>query len=282
MNLKASLPVLLVATPGIFNGAKANRASDQSSSLAMYYRHQEEEEFSNVRLQTKSSIEVIRTTTNLRGGSSTHDGSNDAAINIARGLYPRPEDALPPKVTLCKHSNCKNGTYETRQNGVFNNMDGTGIGNDQLTVAKTEAGKFLELWEHTNLRGRPIPLGSYTDDQAFSCAGLGCNDEVSSFKIRDIPNNKKVTLCTTTHPFCSNGEKFVAGIGLYYSMPDTIGNDNIASIKLPEGWKMYMYGDANFEGWTSTSTYTGVGGNDELKMLSTTQKTMRSFIISME
>ena len=71
----------------------------------------------------------------------------------------------------------------------------------------------------------------------------------------------------------------IKGIGLYHTMPSEIGNNNLSSILLPPGWKVYIWGDEGFRGATNTFANTGTQ-YDQLIALDNSSGNVKWFIVS--
>lgn len=188
--------------------------------------------------------------------SSAHlDGFSLREVNTELALVDKTTDVYD-LVTLCKHGEClQDDNIRVGAGADYPNMFSfKKVGNDSLTRVLIPKGMSFECFEHVNYEGWSRSFGSKDKDMDVSLSGMGLNDVVSSFKIRNIPIGH-VTLCK--HYNCYDG-LYKASVGNWKSMPNQIGNDTLSRVYVPKGFKLKYFQHANFQGFSKV-----VGSEDE-------------------
>ncbi len=138
------------------------------------------------------------------------------------------------------------GNYRTYQ---------LGIGNDQLSSIRIPSGFRVTLYRDDNFRGQSITLAA--DDDCFA---TNWNDNVSSIKVErtgggDWSNNSGENDGVTLFKDCYyRGRSKNLGTGDYLTNQLGIGNDQLSSIRIPNGFRVTLYRDDNFRGQSITLT----------------------------
>lgn len=176
---------------------------------------------------------------NLRGNDENNNSSNRQLGYVS--------------VDLCEHLGCSSSNgklisiYTSRDRNV---PDAGDIGwNDKLTEVRTGPKAVVELWENVDYTGRPVVIGSYSSSLTVDLRDHDFNDKMTSYKIREMPNNRKVKLCSNKNFNCSGGNLYEAAVGSYRSMPSAIGNDSVSSFLIPAGYTLYIYEHSDMKGW---------------------------------
>ena len=133
------------------------------------------------------------------------------------------------------------------------------IGNDQLSSIKVPKGFVVTLYGDANFTGKTMTV---TQDTPY--VGNEFNDMTSSIKVEPISSDDKVVKIYVDANYQGKSQDLKAG---NYNMNQLdIGNDQFSSIKVPKGFVVTLYGDANFTGKTMTVTqdtpYVGNEFND--------------------
>ncbi|WP_221067166.1 Cys-every-fifth RiPP peptide CefA [Methylomagnum ishizawai] len=146
----------------------------------------------------------------------------------------RPESVVyQPKATLFQHSDY-GGTSQEVGLGSYDIND-LSVGNDQISSLKVPAGVRVTLYEHANFRGRHW---SYTQDTPW--IGDEPNDLTSGVMV------EKVATIYQHNDY--QGQAVYLGVGRYLMKDIPLANDNLSSLKVPQGLVVMLYEHENFGG----------------------------------
>ncbi len=137
----------------------------------------------------------------------------------------------------------------------YHNLLAMGIGNDNLSSIKVPYGYSITLYMDDNFKGAKTV---YSED--ISCLPLGWNNAVSSVYIsynennnnrwwnnNDNNNNDGVTLYRDCN-YQGYSKTLAEGSFTVYELG--VGNDNLSSIRVPNGYSITLYVDNNYQGAT--------------------------------
>ncbi|HSU28320.1 MAG TPA: beta/gamma crystallin-related protein [Chitinophagaceae bacterium] len=159
---------------------------------------------------------------------------------------------LSAQVTL--YSSCNYQGFNKTLGVGYHNAYDLGIGNDQLSSFRVPAGYTIRLYIDDNFKG---PQTDYSED--VSCLPLGLNNKVSSVYISyngnnnnglwgNNNNNEGVTL----YKDCNyQGYSKTLGEGSFKVYELGIGNDQLSSIRVPNGYSISLFEDDYFKGATT-------------------------------
>lgn len=142
------------------------------------------------------------------------------------------------KATIFQHGNY-GGKNQALGIGQYNMADLT-IGNEQLSSLKIPLGLQVTLYQHANFTGE---TRTYTADVSFT---QDFNDQTSSIVVEPV-----VTIYQQDN---YAGASQALRVGQYNIADLTIGNDQLSSLRVPDGMQATLYQHANFQG--NTRTYT--------------------------
>lgn len=153
-------------------------------------------------------------------------------------------------VTIFEHINFEGKSKELSEGNY--DMNELGIGNDQLSSFKVPQGFRVTLYEHEKFQGK---CKSFVAD----CSSVNTfNDITSSIKVELIASIFKDANYGGERRYLSVGDYDVARI--------TLGNDQVSSLKVPEGLKVTLYEHEKFGGrsksFTSDTPFVGDDFND--------------------
>lgn len=135
--------------------------------------------------------------------------------------------------TLYEHRNY-GGTRQNLGIGAYD-LHALTIGNDVVSSLKVPDGLRVTLYEDQNFRGSKRQYTSDTD-----WVGDDFNDKTSGVLVEQI--------ATVYRDPNYSGEKQELGIGSYRLKDLSLGNDQISSLKVPQGLMVTLYEDENFKG----------------------------------
>ncbi len=150
------------------------------------------------------------------------------------------------------------GNSQNLEIGSYN-INQLTIGNDQLSSIKVPKGFVVTLYSDANFSGKTMPV---TQDTPY--VGNQFNDTISSIKVEFIGSDDNVVKIYTDANYQGKSQDLKAGN--YNISQLNIGNDQLSSIKVPKGFVVTLYADANFTGKTMKVTqdtpYVGNEFND--------------------
>lgn len=121
--------------------------------------------------------------------------------------------------------------------------------NDQISSIRVEPGYVVEIFEHANFTGRKRILRG---DWSVYAWNDPWNDRVSSIRVRRIGQNQgdcgardRVEVFQHTG---FSGARFALDRDWSIRCATDAWNDQISSIRVPRGWTVELYADANFRG----------------------------------
>ncbi|AFY39532.1 Hemolysin-type calcium-binding region [[Leptolyngbya] sp. PCC 7376] len=190
-------------------------------------------------------------------GSGTSDVGrySETELAVARGELP--ESALrSPLVTIYQHDSYGGKSKAFYDLGNFTDHQ-LGIGNDALSSLKVADGYRVTLYQHHNRTGN-----SLTHDFSTTYIGDWFNDETSSIVIEKAPP------VTIYRDGSYRGRRQELSVGSYnVGGLSYIGNEQLSSLKVAEGYEVTLYEHANFSGdsisFTSNTSYVGNGFDNE-------------------
>ncbi len=183
---------------------------------------------------------------NVSGGggssSSSHHGYDDDDGGYGGG------------VTLYKDTEFR-GTSETFHDDV-SYLGNTRIGNDQASSIRVSGGCRATLFYDANFRGRSVEISR--DESQLAHTAIG-NDEASSMEVDcrggsydDDDDDgygggygRSVTLYKDSE---YRGTSFSLNRDSRYLGDTPIGNDELSSIRVPSGCRVWLYADSEFRG----------------------------------
>jgi hypothetical protein len=190
----------------------------------------------------------------------SNDGWNDKANSIVvEKTYNNP---FAPN----NNSNANNGYYNRGQVTLFSDcnyqgarksfaegeyrIEEIGIGNDAASSIRVPYGWSVTVYENGDFGGKKQ---LYSTD--IPCLGNGWNDEISSIRVNRIStggfNNNQVTLYSDCD-YKGQRKSFAPG---RHDLPNLgIGNDALSSLKIPMGWTVILYENANWQGRSEVFT----------------------------
>jgi len=145
------------------------------------------------------------------------------------------------KALLCQHSDCNDGGNFSGSFGHWSTMP-SHVGNDALSRVHIDQDVTFHYFDHESFLGWNVMFGS---KGGVNLNMGGHNDSVSSFKIGLIPAGK-VKLCPDKK--CKRGT-YHAAVGDFLSMPESIGNNALSRVHIPNGFSFHYYQDTKFGGW---------------------------------
>jgi uncharacterized protein YkwD len=177
---------------------------------------------------------------------------------------PEPQPTEPESesaVTIYEQENYK-GASKSFKLGRYNLQD-LGIGNDRLSSLKIPEGWRVRLFEHADFKGK---FKDFTNSTAF--VGADWNDKASSLVIEpnyNVPTNTNLVTIYQHSDYKGASKSFKLG---KYNLQDLgIGNDQLSSLKVPQGWRVRLYEHADFRGkfkdFTSSTAFAGADWNDK-------------------
>lgn len=127
-------------------------------------------------------------------------------------------------------------------------LEQLGIGDDTLSSLKVPPGMEVILYEDTDFGGRKVSFAGDTSNVG------NFDDKTSSIEIRELPTSRSpagVTLYTGAE---FAGASVMLGVGHHNLAAMTVGDDAIASVKVPRGWRVTLFADAGARGASLTFT----------------------------
>lgn len=123
------------------------------------------------------------------------------------------------------------------------NWNQLGLGGDALSSLKVPIGYTVKLYEHADFNGISITV---TSDVAC-LVDRDFNDRMSSFEVSRTTTSGGTTV--TMYNDCEyQGDSRTFGVGRYNWNQFGLPNDEISSLKVPAGFSIKLYADADFTG----------------------------------
>ena len=131
------------------------------------------------------------------------------------------------------------------------------LGTQSYRIDSVQSGKVLDVRGGSTAEGNPI--------QQYKSNGTAAQQWILSEVVpKSVLFDKKATVYQHTN---YGGASQELGLGSYDIHDLTVGNDQISSVKVPEGLRVTLYADANFRGshkmFTSDASYVGNDFNDK-------------------
>ncbi|MCY1004695.1 beta/gamma crystallin-related protein [Nannocystis pusilla] len=116
------------------------------------------------------------------------------------------------------------------------------IGNDALSSLKVPAGMEAILYENAKFGGRKIAFAADTSNVG------DFNDKTSSIEVREKPPARLPTGVTLYVDAGFAGKSVTLGVGHHNLAALGVGDDAISSVKVPQGWRVTLFTDAEARG----------------------------------
>jgi hypothetical protein len=159
-------------------------------------------------------------------------------------------------IEFCRGDPCEDAALMVSENYNGNGQCPHIPGSDVVSSIRIPSGISLEVFGNTNFEGTRRVFGVPLEEEPstslesilnVSMGDYGMDNRISSFIIRRIPADERVTLCTTFN--CGNrGGSGDFSVGSYNTMPRSIGEDLLSRIRLPPGWKIQVFEARRFRG----------------------------------
>ncbi|MFZ2726769.1 MAG: RICIN domain-containing protein, partial [Methylococcaceae bacterium] len=165
----------------------------------------------------------------------------------------RPKSVIyQPKAIIYQHANY-GGASQAFGVGSYDIGD-LSFGNDQVSSLKVPAGVRVTLFEHANFRGNKWV---FTADTSY--VGDTINDKTSGVMVEKI--------ATFYMDANYQGSSVILGVGRYSMAAIGLPNDNISSLKVPQGLIVTIYEHADFQGnfrtYYEDCSFVGADFNDK-------------------
>ena len=191
---------------------------------------------------------IVNTYNGRPTGTSTYYNNGEAISNFGPTLAAQ-KPSKSRSVELCKHRPCEAKPYfASHLVGDWAYMP-PDIGDQSLSQVIIPQGYQFEYFDWVNYNGYHRAYGSRSGDVTLDLTG-GHNDDVSSFKVRQIPSNY-VLLCPQS--FCSS--YYYVDSWNYSTFPSGY-NGSTARIWIPRGYKVQVFSGADYTGTSSTKSNT--------------------------
>ncbi|MBZ5715953.1 beta/gamma crystallin-related protein [Nannocystis pusilla] len=116
------------------------------------------------------------------------------------------------------------------------------IGNDALSSLKVPAGMEAILYEDAKFGGRKVVFAADTSNVG------DFNDKTSSIEVREKPPARVPTGVTLYVDVNFGGKAVTLGVGHHNLAGLAVGDDTISSVKVPPGWRVALFADAEARG----------------------------------
>ena len=136
--------------------------------------------------------------------------------------------------------------------GRYNVSDlATKVGNDAISSIQLPRNWSVTVYDDVDFGGR-----SETFNGSLNCLGRDWNDKISSMIISNRPvynnnnnnnNNYSQVVLYSDCSFAGTSQVFNSGSFNVYQL-GAIGNDQLSSIKIPNGWTVTLYEEKNYRG----------------------------------
>lgn len=201
----------------------------------------------------KNAAKFIEVMQKYKGSSSQNNNNNS-----------RPGSA---QATIFEHSNYK-GKFRSFGEGRYN-VNQLGIGDNQLSSVKVMPGYTVRVYENANYQGRYI---DYTSSTAF--VGNTWNDKASSILVmktsssnNNSNNNNSNGVVTIYEHSNYKGKAQSFREGKFNINQLGIGNDQLSSVRVSQGYILRVYEHANYQGryidFTASKSFVGNTWNDK-------------------
>lgn len=206
-----------------------------------------------------------------------------ALIISLSAIQPVSVSAATIKVTFYSNANYNGNdvTVEMFKNDTISlsraGLEDYGIKNDDISSIKVPAGYVVRIYKDDNFKGS---YWSFESDVS-NLKDYGCDNVMSSLKISVADTISGVTFYTDANYIENDVKIGLLNDSLYLSREGLkqygISNDDVSSIKIPNGYTVRIYEDDNFKGnyWTFTSDVSNLkdyGCNDTMSSLIITRE----------
>ena len=168
--------------------------------------------------------------------------ANDQATSVGFGWYSCP---APPKapVSASGHYNHELGSNDTPLYSSAGKLGDTNVGNDSLWKIWVASGTTVALYSDIGFEGTCITIAGADKWMTLYSTTLG-SSRASSIAINHSCK-QDVLLCEDTDP----NKKCVAFRSHKPDLTYTdLGNDTASGIRVPYGWKVFIYVDTHYNG----------------------------------
>lgn len=188
----------------------------------------------------------------------TQLGWNDRAYSIAVEVEDGYVTNLPGNQQVPSNSNlptlyedCNYRGNSRSLSAGYHDWNGMGVRNDALSSLTLPSGWSITLYENSGYKGR-----STTYNSSVNCLPSDWNDRVSSVYISNTGgggnnnnNNNSWERGVSLYQDCNyRGNSRTLGTGYYNWNQLGISNDQLSSFRVPSGYSITLYTDANYRG----------------------------------
>lgn len=157
------------------------------------------------------------------------------------------------------------GTSQKFGIGMYNVNQLNVVGNDKISSVKVEPGYRLTLYKDKNFTGGWKML------TADSTSLGDYNDVTSSLKVEKIGGPNKPVIAYSDSPYGGFEQQFDVGSYNVDELKGGVGNDTISALRIAPGYKVTLYKDYDFSGYskvlTADAIYVGGDINDSVSSM---------------